>query len=121
MAVFDGFTDGEVRRITDAGRRVTLPADWSVMSERTPSDKAYVILSGSLSVRRGKEEIGTLGPGDVMGEAGIVNHRLRSASVVTTTPVELIHFTADEVRALCEAVPKFRDALDRSTHEHLGR
>ena len=120
MAIFDGFSDQDVQRITSAGRFVRLPAHWSVMWERTPSDKAYIILSGEVSIRRNGQEIGTLGTGDVMGEAGIVNHRLRSASVVTTTPVELLHFTAEEVRRLAVEVPAFGDALGRAAAAHLG-
>ena len=86
----------------------------------TGADKAYVLLSGAASVRKGREEIATLGPGDIFGEAAIVNHKLRNASIVTTTPVELLHFTAEEVRRLCVEMPAFKAALDRAAEERLG-
>ena len=80
MPIFDGFTDDEVDRIKNAGTFVTLPADWSPIWEKTPADKAYILLSGEVSVRRGGEEIARLGPGDIIGEAAIVEplaaHRL---------------------------------------------
>lgn len=120
MAIFEGFSARDVQRITSAGTFVRLPADWSPIWERTPADKAYVLLSGSASVRRGQEEIATLGPGDVFGEAAILNHQLRNASIVTTSPVEALHFTDDAVRRLCVEVPAFRAALDRTVEARLG-
>ena len=72
-------------------------------------------------IRRNGTEIAQLGPGDIMGEAAIVNHSLRTASIVALTPLELIHFTDEAVRRLCEEVPAFADALRTAADERLGR
>jgi CRP/FNR family transcriptional regulator, cyclic AMP receptor protein len=121
MAIFDGFSDQEVDRIKNTGTHVTLPADWSPIWEKTAADKAYIIVSGEASVRRGGDEIAKLGPGDIFGEGAIVSHKLRNASIVTTTKVELIHFTRDQVNELREQVPAFAEALDRTAQERLGQ
>lgn len=119
MPIFDGFTDKEVEAIKNAGTYVTIPADWSPIWEKTPADKAYILLSGEVSVRKNGKEIGRLGPGEIMGEAGIVNHALRSASIVSLTKLELLHFTPEAVMELCKKVPAFREALDRAAQERL--
>jgi CRP-like cAMP-binding protein len=121
MAIFDGFSDHEIDTIKNTGTHVTLPADWSPIWEKTAADKAYIIVSGEAAVRRGGEEIATLGPGDIFGEGAIVNHKLRNASIVTTTKVELIHFTRDQVNSLREQIPAFAEALDRTSRDRLGR
>ena len=110
---FDAFTPVEIAQITAAGRRVTLPQGWSPIWELTGADKAYILLSGTVSVRRHGEEIAQLGPGDIMGEAAIVRHSLRTASVVALTPLELIHLTSEAVRRLSDELPSFRAALDQ--------
>jgi CRP/FNR family cyclic AMP-dependent transcriptional regulator len=120
MPIFEGFTDDEVQRIKNAGTFVTVPADWSPIWEKTPADKAYIIVTGEASVRRNGEEIARLGPGDIFGEGAIVNHKLRNASIVTLTKLELIHFTREQVNQLCEDVPAFKAALDRTAQERLG-
>jgi CRP/FNR family transcriptional regulator, cyclic AMP receptor protein len=120
MPIFDGFTDDEVQQIKNAGTFVTLPADWSPIWEKTPSDKAYILLSGEVSVRKDGEEIAKIGPGEIIGEVGIVNHKLRNASIVTTDKVEVLHFTSDELRRLCDEVPAFKKALDKAAEERLG-
>ncbi|WP_122815970.1 Crp/Fnr family transcriptional regulator [Nocardioides pantholopis] len=109
---FDRFTPQEVARISAAGTRLTLPEGWSPIWEQTPADKAYILLDGRVSVRRGGQEIAQLGAGDIVGEAAIVGHKLRTATVVALTPLELIHLSAEAVRALCDEMPAFREALD---------
>ena len=116
---FDTFTPQEVARISAVGRRVKLPSGWSPIWEKTPSDKAYILVDGTVSVRRNGEEIAQLGQGEIMGEAGIVNHSLRTASIVALTPLELIHFTDEGVRELCEEMPAFKEALDQVAKSRL--
>lgn len=120
VPIFDGLSDKELRRIADAGTEVNVPANWSLMWEKTPADKAYIVLEGELSVRKSKVEIATLGPGDVVGESAIVNHKLRNASVVTTTPSTVLHFTRDAVEQLCREIPTFAEALDAASSGRLG-
>lgn len=117
---FSTFTPAEIAKISSAGTRVTLPEGWAPISERTGADKAYIILSGSVSVRQHGEEIAQLGPGDIMGEAAIVNHSLRTASVVALSPLELIHFTAEDLNRLAVEMPSFGEALERVAQERFA-
>jgi CRP-like cAMP-binding protein len=65
-------------------------------------------------------EIARLGPGDVIGEMAIVQHRLRSASVVSVTPLEVIHFTSEAITELVDEVPAFAEAIRATAEERLG-
>ena len=116
-------TDSPTTRSTGSrttGTFLTLPADWSPIWEKTPADKAYILLSGEVSVRRDGQEIARLGQGDIVGEAAIVQHSLRTASIVSLTKLEVLHFTDDKVRKLCDEVPTFREAIDRTARERIG-
>ncbi|MFL6160419.1 MAG: cyclic nucleotide-binding domain-containing protein [Marmoricola sp.] len=115
----DALSDADLATVVKAGRHVHLPAGWSLMWERTPADKAYLIVDGEVSVRKGGTEIARLGPGDVIGEIAIVNHKLRSAGVVSLTPLEVVHFTRESLEHLLEAVPAFGEALRATTADRL--
>lgn len=108
---FDSFTPREVAQISAHGRRVKLPEGWSPIWEDTPADKAYILLDGTVSVRRDGKEIAQLGSGDIVGEAAIVGHTLRTASIVALTPLVAIHFTDTDVKELISEMPSFRDKL----------
>ncbi len=117
---FDSFTPREVAEISAHGRRVTLPEGWSPIWERTPADKAYILLEGAVSVRREGAEIARLGSGDIVGETGIVGNTLRTATVVALTPLKAIHFTDDDVEALMAEMPSFKDKVTALVEARLG-
>jgi CRP/FNR family cyclic AMP-dependent transcriptional regulator len=118
LGTFAEATDRELRRIAKAGRVVAVPQNWSVIWERTPADKAYVVLDGDLDVRRKGEVVARLGAGDVVGEVAIVENRLRNATVVAATRLEVLHFTKDAVEKLYADIPAFRAAVDRAVLAH---
>lgn len=119
-SIFDGLSPQERDRVVSAGNAIRLPEGWSPIGEKTPADKAYVITSGEVSVRRAGDEIARLGPGAVVGEAALVNKTLRTATVVALTPLEVIHFTSEAIERLAEEVPAFGDALRAAAAERLG-
>lgn len=117
---FSMFEPEEIARISASGTRVTLPEGWAPISESTGADKAYIILDGTVSVRSHGDEVAQLGPGDIVGEAAIVNHSLRNASIVALTPLELIHFTKDQLERLNVEMPAFHDALEQTAADRFG-
>ena len=120
VAIFEQLSDAELKKIAKAGSRVHLPANWSLIWEKTPADKAYIVLDGELSVRKNGKEIAQLGAGDIVGETAIVNHKLRNASVVSTTEVDVLHFTREAVEQLCRDIPTFSKALESAAEGRVG-
>ena len=110
-SILDALDPSDVQRVLAAGTALTLPQGWSPIAERTPADKAYLITDGEVSVRRGGTEIATLGPGAMVGEAAIINQKLRSATVVALTPLRVVHFTRERLDELVTQVPAFGAAL----------
>jgi len=117
---FSDLSDKEVAKIASAGTYVTVPADWALMGEGTASDKAYLLISGEVSVRKDGKEVAQLGPGDIFGEMGIIKHKLRTATVVSMSRLEALHFTKEQVEDLEQTIPAFRAALEASTTERSG-
>ena len=118
---FSMFTPQEIATISASGTRVTLPKGCSAFWEDTPPDKAYIILSGTVSVRQHGQEIAQLGEGDIVGEAAILNHSLRTASIVALTPLELIHLSSEALNRLAVEMPTFQSALEKVAAERVGR
>lgn len=114
----EGFTRKEIRRIEKSGHEITVPAGWSPMWEGTGPDKAYIIRSGEVSIRHGREKIATVSEGDIVGEAGIVNNRLRNATVVALTPLTVLRLSSTVMRELAADIPHFRDQLQSAMERH---
>jgi CRP/FNR family cyclic AMP-dependent transcriptional regulator len=116
LEAFAALTDQELGKVAQAGTFLHLPANWSLMSESTPADKAYVILAGEVAVRKGGETVATVGAGGVIGEVGILEKRLRTAGVVSLSELEVVHYTKDDLARLVQDIPSLSHAL-RATAE----
>jgi CRP/FNR family cyclic AMP-dependent transcriptional regulator len=116
---FSMFSPEEIARISASGTKVKLPEGWAPISEKTGADKAYIILNGTVSVRAHGQEVAQLGPGDIVGEAAILNHSLRTATIVALSPLELIHFTKEQLDQLNVDMPSFHAALEKTASERF--
>ncbi len=119
MTKFAHLNGDQIKKIVQHGTHLTVPQDWSLMMQNTAADKAYLILEGEVSVRQGANEIARLGPGAMIGEVALVAHKLRTATVVSVTPLEVLHFTAEALEKLEDEIPDFREALEGLTAERL--
>lgn len=117
---FKNLSDDEIKLVVKKARHFNVPEHWALMSEHTPGDKAYLILEGEVSIRQHGEEIARVGAGDVVGEMALVDQRLRSATVVAMTPLDVLHFTDELVTELSAEIPGFREALVGASQERHG-
>jgi diguanylate cyclase (GGDEF)-like protein len=95
--LFRGVDVDVLRRLLAEGRTLDVGAGETVTSEKVDDRRAYVILSGRLTVHVAaspKEPIAVAGPGDLIGELAMLIHGERSASVVAAEPSRL--FVIDE-------------------------
>ena len=77
----------------------------------------FAIEDGNVEVRRDGETVAKLGPGDVVGETGVVKRGLRNADVVATSPVKALFFTQDQVRKMRKDLPDLDDRLHQLLEE----
>ncbi|MEM6886027.1 MAG: cyclic nucleotide-binding domain-containing protein, partial [Verrucomicrobiota bacterium] len=72
-----------------------------LFKENDPSEDAFVLREGSLKIVQGsgpdETEIGTVEPGDVVGEMGLIENIPRSATAIATCPCTVFRVTAAEI------------------------
>jgi CRP-like cAMP-binding protein len=66
------------------------------------------------------EEIAELGPGEIAGEVGVRQNRLRTATVTAKSRLQLLHFTREKFDDLTNRLPAFRKAIDETIAERRG-
>ncbi|MFL6105884.1 MAG: cyclic nucleotide-binding domain-containing protein [Marmoricola sp.] len=114
-----GAPESLLAAMVELGHVVPVRPRWALLTEKTAPEKAYVLLDGEVDVRRAGEELGRCRSGEILGELGIVRHRLRSATVVTATEATVLHLSAPAFEHLRATHGYFRDlvgeAIDRKT------
>ena len=76
--------------------------------------------TGRLEVFVGGERINEVGPGDVVGEIGVVGRRPRTATVIAATDVELWRLPGGVFLSAIEMHPVMPDALRRGIADRLA-
>lgn len=111
VSFFDGFTDDELQRVAELADDVEAEAGAVLVDQGRVGLECYVILEGSAGVYYGDEHIATVGPGSMVGEMALVEHRPRNATVVAETPMKLLAFDTKHFKQLLEEMPKAHDRV----------
>lgn len=115
---FSKFSDDDLRRLVQAAHHDSTSAPWPLIHEQTPSDACYILLNGGVGVYVGREQIATLGPGEVIGESALRRGKLRSATVTTTGPTEVLRIERDDFAALIDEIPALRELIEETAERH---
>lgn len=109
IPVFADLADEDLEAIANLAAEVSVPSGKELVREGDYSYDLLAIEDGSAKVERGGEQIAELGPGDVVGEMGVLERSQRMATVTATSPMMLITLTSWDVRKLRKQAP---DAVD---------
>ena len=71
----------------------------------------FLVEEGSAEVTLDGEPIGTIGPGDVVGEIALLRFQRRMATVRATTPMRAVTVSADDLQVIEEEMPEIAGQL----------
>jgi CRP-like cAMP-binding protein len=115
--VFKDCSKDDLEDLAKNANHTSVPKNWSLIHQETPADAAYVILSGDADVYVKGEKVAGLTAGAVVGEAGLAGHKLRNATVTSTTELDLLHVDGEQFTALIERRPALKAAFLSRTAE----
>ena len=103
----------------------TFAADERIMQEGSPADFVIIILEGRVIIsvdENGWERIlAERGPGELVGERGGLQVRMRSASVIATERVRGLVVTTEGFSAFLRAHPQVLDIVEGQLYNRLTR
>jgi CRP/FNR family transcriptional regulator, cyclic AMP receptor protein len=105
IPVFDGLGDDDLEKIAALAAEVSVPSGKELVREGDYSYDVLVIEEGTASVERGGDVIAELGPGDVIGEMGVLERSQRNATVVAKSSMMLVTLTSWDIRKLNKSTP----------------
>jgi CRP-like cAMP-binding protein len=118
FAAFSKFSDDELERLVGAAHRSSRSVPWPLIREQTPSDACYILLSGEVGVYVGQDRVAVLGPGEVIGESALRRGKLRSATVTTMGPSEVLRIERDDLGRLLDEIPALREVVESTAAQH---
>jgi CRP/FNR family cyclic AMP-dependent transcriptional regulator len=114
---FKDCSKADLEDLANHSNHTSIPANWPLIHQETPADACYIILSGDADVLVKGEKVASISAGAVVGEAGLAGHKLRNASVTSTTPLDLLHIDAEQFASLIDRRPALKAVLLSRTAE----
>jgi CRP/FNR family transcriptional regulator, cyclic AMP receptor protein len=120
LPLFSGCSKRELRHLAGMTRHHQLEAGQHVFEEGQSANAAYVIVAGHVEVRRNGQTIAELGPGQVVGELGVLLRRDHSATVTAKTPVDVVALPRVALKEAVQDVPGLAWHLLEAVAERLS-
>src|SRR3954467_1389975 len=117
IGVFSNLEDEALEAISKLAAEVSVPEGKELVREGDYSYDLIAIEEGTAKVHNGDDNVDELGPGDVVGERGVLERAQRNASVTATSPMLLVTLTCWDVRKLRKQAPAAVEALENVVRE----
>jgi CRP-like cAMP-binding protein len=99
-SLFREFTDTGLRIFAEIAHPKLIPAGSPIFVENMVGESLFIVKSGSVRITQrtaeGERELGLLGPGEHLGELGVLAKSVRLVSAVAATPCEVLEITHRE-------------------------
>lgn len=118
--VFGMLPQEDLERLARRAQEASAKGGDVVLKAGAFSDQLLAIEEGTVEVRRDDETIATLGPGDVIGETGILRRALRNASAVATSPLRAVVIAQSDIKQVRKAQPEFDERLQAVMRERTN-
>lgn len=117
LELFSSLSKRERRQIAQHADEIEVPEGTQLVREGEFAYEFFVIEEGSAEVIRGGEHVADLGPGDFLGEMGIVGQTQRNASVVARSPVVVAVLSEQDFRGISRSFPKVAQRIQEAVEE----
>jgi CRP-like cAMP-binding protein len=120
IPLFSDASDDELKKVAVFAEPKEYDEGRVLVQEGGFSTALMAIEEGTAEVTRDGEHIADLGPGDVFGEAGMLDDSMRSATVTATSRIKLISLGHFEVKRLKKSAPEVYARIEQLVEERSG-
>ncbi len=111
VPLFSSCSTRDLGKIAKAADRIDMVAGTTIITQGTAGKQAFVLLSGSATVKRNGKKIATVQAGAIVGELSLLDRGSRTATVVCDTDCELLVIDARHLFAVIDEVPAMAHKL----------
>src|ERR1700742_2047494 len=111
IPIFSELSPEEAKRLAAFATETSAAEGQILMKEGDYSVELIAIEEGTADVLQGGRRIASLGPGDLIGEMGLFEHRPRNADVIASSPMRLLRLTHWEIRRMSDETVRRIEAI----------
>lgn len=91
--ILSELTNEDIVWLMDVGKKQTIPAGTTILTEGTPTESFYIVIEGAFAVQLSalnNQSVAHVGPAEVLGEMSFVDNRPPSATVVADGDADVL-------------------------------
>ncbi|MEP6640213.1 MAG: cyclic nucleotide-binding domain-containing protein [Chloroflexota bacterium] len=105
VPLFAGCGKDSLRLIERLADEVDVPDGYVLMRQGDGAQEFFLIVDGRVRIEQNGQRIASLGPGEFLGEIGLIDEGQRTASAVTEGPAKLLVITHQGFHSLLDLSP----------------
>jgi len=113
IPIFSELSPEEAKRLAAFATETSIAEGQMLMKQGDYSTELIAIEDGDADVLRDGEKVASLGPGDLIGEMGLLERQPRNADVIATSSMRVIKLTHWEIRRMSqETIDRIRKIVE---------
>ena len=102
IPLFSDLSDEEANRLAAFATETSAAEGQILMKQGDYAVELIAIEEGTADIIQDGKKIASLGPGDLIGEMGLIEREPRNADVIATSPMRVMKLTHWEIRRMSE-------------------
>ena len=102
IPIFSELSPQEAKRLATFATETSAAEGEVVMKQGDYSVELIAVEEGTADVLQNGKKVATLGPGDLIGEIGLLERQPRNADVIASSPMRLLKLTHWEIRRMSD-------------------
>ena len=121
VPLFAGLSRRERERVARWADEIDEPAGHHLVDQGAFAHEFFVLMEGTVEVRKDDAHLTDLEPGDFFGEIALVERERRTATVMATEPVRAIVMHSREFAAMRGEMPAVAARIEAAIRERIPR
>ena len=111
VPLFSDLSRRELEQLAEIVDEVDVKAGRKLAGEGEAAHVAYVIVSGTASITVDGQQVGIVGPGEIVGEMGLIDGGVRAATVTAESDMDVYVIEPGRFRTLLDEIPSLSRKL----------
>ena len=114
VPLFSGLSAKELMSLSRLMDEIDLKPGTVIIREGNTGGEFFIVIEGTIEVKRKGRRLARLGPGDYLGEIALIDHGPRTATAMVETEARLLVLASREVHSMLASDPRIENKILRT-------
>ena len=114
VPLFSGLSAKELMSLSRLMDEIDLKPGTVIIREGNTGGEFFIVIEGTIEVKRKGRRLARLGPGDYLGEIALIDHGPRTATAMVETDARLLVLASREFHSMLASDPRIENKILRT-------